>query len=113
MSYSLTNDLLTFFQTQLIWIIALVGSLVSALKYLDHKQNNKIEDEVKEQVGPFIADLCKQLSTLKHEFELQRQKTDLTIKSIDNAINHFQLMEENREMKDYRLRDLKSRENYG
>ena len=113
MTYNFTNDIIAFFQTQLIWIIALVGSMVSVAKYLDNKQTSKVKDEVENALTPFIGNLCKQLTDLKHEFELQRQKTDLTIKSIDAAINHFQMMEESREIKDYRLRDLKSRENYG
>lgn len=107
---SITDEAIIFFQNSIAQIVLIVGGLIASLKYLDHKQTDKIKDETTKQLSPFIASFREQMQEMKACLELQTQaskseiaRNELSIKYLEKAIMHLQTMEDSREMRDYRI----------
>lgn len=91
MSSEFNATIITFIQNIIGQIILIGGSIVGAVKYLENRQNKKIDEIVEKQLTPFKNDVCTRLNELKSHLESQQRINDLQIEYIEKAIDSLGL----------------------
>jgi hypothetical protein len=86
-SAEFNTTLISFIQNVIGQIILIGGSIVGAVKYLENRQNKKIDEIVEKQLTPFKADVCSRLGELKSHLETQQKINDLQLEYIQKAID--------------------------
>lgn len=90
MSGEFNATIITFIQNVIGQIILIGGSIVGAVKYLENRQNKKIDEIVEKQLTPFKSDVCARLSEIKSSLETQQKINDLQIQYIEKAIESLE-----------------------
>ena len=76
----------TFFQNVAGQIILIGGAIVAAVRYLENRQNKKIDTSIKE----FRNDVCAQMNQIKNALESQQKLTDLQLEYVQKAIDQLE-----------------------
>jgi hypothetical protein len=101
------NEITAFFSSGLgilVQIVLFIGGLIPLLKYLDQRFDSQIDERVKKKIDPHITNLCKELSQIATKLHDVEVETGTAIRYINKAITHLQSMNEDRELRDYRLK---------
>lgn len=70
---SFIDDAFVFFNNVIGQIILIIGGLVTALKYLDSKQNKRIEDEIAKQLRETFQPIQKEINDDLQEMRISFQ----------------------------------------
>lgn len=85
----------------IIQIVLFLGGVITLLKYLDQRFDDRIKDEVNKNIDPRIAQLCKDLGEIATKLHGVEVETGTAIEYINRAIMHLQTGQDDREIRDY------------
>ena len=83
------DDFFVLLQNQIGQIMTIIVSIITGLKYLDHRQNAKINDAVKDQISELKNEVRLELLSLRNCVESMQKVFDAQINGINRIIDRW------------------------